>query len=154
MGTVANALARLQGQRAYLDTNFFIYFLSRQPDYLPIVEPLMRACDEGQFVGVTSHLAMSEVLVQPYRQQSPEEIARVKSLFTRDALVEIVGHDEKTFDLAAQIRARHGLRLIDALHYATALNAGCRFLISNDIDFKRASALEIILISDLIAGAR
>jgi predicted nucleic acid-binding protein len=150
MGTVVNVLARLRGQRVYLDTNFFIYFLSRQPDYLPVVEPLMRACDEGQFEGVTGHLALSEVLVEPYRQQSPEEIARVKSLFSRDKFLELVGHDEKTFDLAAQIRARHGLRMIDALHYATALNASCRFIISNDTDFRRGGTLEIISISDLV----
>jgi predicted nucleic acid-binding protein len=89
-------------------------------------------------------------MVHPYRTNQPEEIARGKGLFTRENFLTVLGHDANTFDRASQLRARHGLKLIDSLHYATSLNAGCRFLISNDIDFKGGSALELILISDLI----
>jgi predicted nucleic acid-binding protein len=150
MGALASALASIRGQRVYFDANFFIYFLARSGKYFDAVEPMMRACDQGEFQGVTGHATMSEVLVLPYRQQSPEEIARVKSLFSRQDLLEILRHDEKSFDLAAQIRARHGLKLIDALHYATALNAGCRYFVSNDIAFRRGGTLEIISIADLV----
>ncbi len=152
MGTLTAALlARIRGHSVYFDSNFFIYFLSQRGKYYEAAKPIMRACDEGQFIGVTGHLAMSEVLVHPYRQQSPEEIARVKALFAREGFLEIVGHDEKTFDLAAQIRARHGLKLIDALHYATALNAGCRFLISNHTDFKASNTIEVVRLDSLLA---
>jgi predicted nucleic acid-binding protein len=33
MGTIEEALKRLQGHKVYLDTNVFIYFLDRNPDY-------------------------------------------------------------------------------------------------------------------------
>ena len=42
------------------------------------------------------------------------------------------------------------MRMIDALHYATALQAGCRYLLSNDQDFKSGTTLEVIPIRSLI----
>jgi predicted nucleic acid-binding protein len=150
MGTLAFALARVAGQRVYFDANALIYFFDRREPYFNVVAQLFSACDSGQFVGYTGDAAVSEVMVHPYRANLPEEIARGKGLFTRKNFLTVLGHDANTFDLASQLRARYGLKLIDALHYATALNAGCRFLISNDIDFKCASALDIVSISDLV----
>jgi predicted nucleic acid-binding protein len=150
MGALTNALARINGQRVYFDANALIYFFDRREPFFGAVAQLFTACDNGQFTGYTGDAAVSEVMVHPYRTNQPEEIARGKGLFTRENFLTVLGHDANTFDLASQLRARHGLKLIDSLHYATALNAGCRFLISNDIDFKRGSALELILISDLI----
>ena len=36
MGTIEETLKRLQGHRVYLDTNVFIYFLDRNPDFFPV----------------------------------------------------------------------------------------------------------------------
>jgi predicted nucleic acid-binding protein len=120
----------------YIDANALIYFFDRRAPFFDVVAQLLIACDEGQFIGYTRDAAVSEVMVHPYRTSQPEEIARGKGLFTRENFLTVLSHNANTFDLASQLRARHGLKLIDSLHYATALNAGCRFLISNDIDFK------------------
>ena len=39
MGTIEETLKRLQGHKVYLDTNVFIYFLDRNPDYFRLVAP-------------------------------------------------------------------------------------------------------------------
>jgi predicted nucleic acid-binding protein len=89
-------------------------------------------------------------MVHSYRTNQPEEIARGKGLFTRANFLTVLSHNANTCDLASQFRARPKLKLIDSLRYATTLNAGCRFLISDDVDFKRGTASELILIADLI----
>ena len=41
------------------------------------------------------------------------------------------------------------MKLIDALHFATAINAGCYFLLTNDRAFKAHKDIEIISLSTL-----
>ena len=150
MGTVSALLAKLKGQRVYIDANYLIYFLDRTEPYFDVVAPIFQACDQGNFMGFTGDAAVCEVMVYPYRNKSPSEIARGKSLFARQDFLTVLRHDADSFDLAAQIRAGSNMRMIDALHYATALQAGCRYLLTNDHDFKSGTTLEVISIRSLI----
>ena len=150
MGTVSALLARLRGQRVYIDANYLIYFLDRTEPYFDMVAPIFQACDRGDFMGFTGDAAVCEVMVHPYRNKSPSEIARGKSLFVREGFLTVLRHDADNFDLTAQIRAGANMRMIDALHYATAIQAGCRYLLTNDHDFKSGTTLEVIPISSLI----
>ena len=59
-------------------------------------------------------------------------------------------HDKAAFELAASLAPRKGMKLINALHYATALLNGCHFILTNDSGFKADSAIEIIRISEII----
>ena len=149
MGTVSALLAKLKGQRVYIDANYLIYFLDRTEPYFDVLVPIFQACDRSDFMGFTGDAAVCEVMVHPYRNKSPSEIARVKSLFAREGFLTILRHDADCFDLTAQIRAGSNIRMIDALHYATALQAGCRYLLTNDHDFKSETALEVIPIRSL-----
>ena len=42
------------------------------------------------------------------------------------------------------------LRMLDALHYATAVQSGCRFMLTNDRDFKTGGLLEVVGITSLL----
>ena len=150
MGTVSALLAKLKGQRVYIDANYLIYFLDRTEPYFDVLVPIFQACDRSDFMGFTGDAAVCEVMVHPYRNKSPSEIARGKSLFSREGFLTVLRHDANSFDLTAQIRAESNMRMLDALHYATALQAGCRFMLTNDHDFKAGTALEVIQIKLLI----
>jgi predicted nucleic acid-binding protein len=52
------------------------------------------------------------------------------------------------FDTAARLRAETGMKLIDALHYVTALKAECKYFITNDTGIRSTDALEVISIKD------
>jgi predicted nucleic acid-binding protein len=152
MGALADTLARLQGQRVYFDSNALIYFFDQREPFFSVVAPLLVACDEGKIAGFTGDAAIGEVMVHPYRINAPEAIARGKALFTREGFLTVRPHDARLCDLAAQVRARSGLRLIDALHYATAVDAGCRYLVTNDVDFSKVEGIEVISIRSLLAS--
>ena len=53
MGTIAATLERLHGHKVYLDTNVFIYFLDRNPDYFSLVAPIIQALESGLIIGCT-----------------------------------------------------------------------------------------------------
>ena len=45
MGKIAATLARMRGQRVYIDANYFIYFLARHEIYFEAAASVMRAGD-------------------------------------------------------------------------------------------------------------
>lgn len=151
MGKVTSLIKEMSGHRVYIDTNVFIYFLDRSPVYFPIARQLMYAIDSGDITGITGDVTIAETLVKPYRTGNTELIAGIKGFFHAEGFLCLKPHDAETFDLAAQLRAKEGMKFIDALHYATAIRSGCTFFITNDLGIKTNHMLHIVSISSLRA---
>jgi len=149
MGKIDDAIARMAGHRVYLDTNVFVYFLDRNPDYFSVVAPIIEAIDSGLIIGYTGDAAIAETLVKPYQTDNPALAASFKAFFSTEDFLSIQSHDAGTFDLAAQLRAKRGLKFIDALHYATAIQAGCKFFLTNDGGIQSSDVLEVISVKIL-----
>ncbi len=143
-------MARISGKRVYLDTNIFIYFLEQSDGYYESVAPIIEACEAGKFFGYTGDVAIAETMIQPYRENNLTLIANFKAFFATENFLSIQPHDAVIFDLAAQLRAKRGMKFIDALHYASALKAGCSFFLSNDAGIKSDSLIEVIAINTLL----
>ena len=150
MGKIADVLDRLAGQCVYIDTNLFIYFLDQNTEFFSIASKILEAVESGNFIAYTGDLTVAETLVKPYQTGNVLLVANFKAFFSADDFISVESHDADTFDLSAQIRAKYGLKFPDALHYATALKAGCKFFITNDTGIRSTDALEVILIKDLI----
>ena len=45
------------------------------------------------------------------------------------------------------------MRLMDALHYATAIEAGCRFMVTNDGGIKSSDELEVVSVKSLVSAS-
>lgn len=148
MDFIARALARMRGQRAYIDSNFFIYFLTRHPAGFATAAGVLQACDRGEIIGSTGDAVVAELLVKPYRDDETAAIHGIRQLFAREHFVQRLPHDAGCFELAAELCGKHGGKLIDALHYATALRGGCRFLLTNEHAFKSSERLTVLGLSD------
>jgi len=149
MGKVSGAVNRMNGHRVYLDTNVFVYFLDRNPNFFDIVSPIIQAVDSGGIIGVTGDAAIAETLVKPYQSGNLELVSGIKSFFRAEGFLSIQPHDGETFDLAAQLRATRGMKFIDALHYATAIRSGCTFFITNDLAIQSDHIIEVIPVKAL-----
>ena len=150
MGKIDAALARMVGHRVYLDTNVFIYFLDRNPDFFTVVRPIIAAIESGLIIGHTGDAAIAETLVKPYQTGNLALVKSLKEFFSMETFLSIQPHDAETFDLAAQLRAARGLKFIDALHYATAIRTGCKFFITNDGGIQSSDALEVVVVKNLV----
>ena len=148
MGKVKALLAKIQGQRIYFDANFLIYFFDRTEPYVKVVSQIILACDRNEVFGCTGDAAVAELMVYPYRKRDEIEIARGKAFFMRENFLQVLSLDSAVFDSASRLRAETGMKLIDALHYATALKAGCKFFITNDTGILSTDTLEVILSKD------
>ena len=66
-----------------IDTAIFIYFIEKNPRFLPLIDPLFREADDGTRELVTSALTLLEVLVVPLRARNRSLADRYEALLTR-----------------------------------------------------------------------
>lgn len=166
--TLDLALARILGKKVYIDSCVFIYFLdqnitpmpgqsSNSANFFDAASLILQACAKQRCFGATGDAAVAEVLVNPYRKSDALQIARFKQFFNQKNFLNVLPHDYATFDTAAQIVAQHRLKLIDALHIATAVQSSCAFFITNDLSIQAAMpknlSLEVICLNDLLTSA-
>ena len=139
----------ITGEGLYLDTNIFIYALEGYPKFIASVRALFAAIDEGRIRAVTSELTLAESLVKPmmdgniilqkfYEDTLQSSEALFVAPITRQILIN-----------AARIRASSNfIRLLDAIHLATANECSCQTFLSNDKRLKAISDLNIIILSE------
>lgn len=141
---VEKLVGRLRGQRVYLDTNIFIYVLNGTPGWAAPSLALLEACATRRVEGFTGDVTLAELLVRPLQVNDAAAVAVVKDLLQHRGVVTLVGHDRSAFERAALLRARHGLKMVDALQLATAQGVGARCLISNDRRFPPLQDIECL----------
>lgn len=115
-----------------MDTAIFIYFIEEHPKFLPLIEPLFRAVDEGRLEMITSSLTLLEVLIVPYRTGDHLLATRYESILVRSRGVHIADISRDHLRAAAQLRATTGVKTPDSLQLVAALAGGCTAFLTND----------------------
>ncbi len=150
MGAIEKFLAR--HGRVGADTVVFIYHLEDHPRYAPLTQQVFEAWENGRNSGVTSVITILEILVKPKRE-GEEGVARdYLELLTTYPNLSIWEVDIGVAELAADLRAKYGIRTPDALQLAAALRAGAGGFITNDRGLKEVTELEVVLLDELLAA--
>ncbi len=134
------------GTRVYLDANVFIYAMEDFPDQGPRVRSLFGALREQGAMAVTAELTLSEILPKPLRDGRMDIAAQYQARLEHTAGLLLAPVDRAVCLRAAVERARHGLRTIDALHLATAIEQRCSSLVTNDRGFERVASLRVVIL--------
>jgi len=118
----------------YLDACLLIYLAERHPRWR---DPIARAISlvDGFRLAI-SPLVKAECLVGPIKRGDPVLQHTYTELFRRFITLAI---PEAVYLQAAELRARFGLRMPDALHLACAQHHRCEALWTNDDRLSRAS---------------
>lgn len=139
----------LNGATVYIDTNVFIYFLDGRKPFVSMVSPFLESVLNGDIVGFTGQAVIAETLVQPYKLENDFLVERFKAFFYQPDFLTLLDHDAACFELAAKISGKKGMKLVDSLHFATALQAGCQYLITHDKGMKSVEGIEIFRLDQL-----
>ena len=86
------------------------------------------------------------------REGNVEAIERIADLLSEDGL-EVVPVFRPTARAAAELRARHGLKLPDAIIVATALAAGCDVIVGNDKEWRKLQEIPYVRLDDVVSSA-
>ena len=127
------------------DADVLIYAAAADHSFSPRLRALF--VDQPP-VGVGSVLLLTELLIKPTRHERHAEIVALGGLLAR---LELRPTDRATAGLAISLGASYGLRPADAVHLATAVNAGAdRFITNNRRDLPRSiTEIEITYPEDL-----
>ena len=140
----------LQGvEKLGLDSPPFIYFMESHPKFDAVLTSLFQRIAAGRPKAVVSSLILTEVLVHPLRRGAAELEVEYRDLLTRSANLELLPVGVAIAQRAAQLRARYGIRTPDALHIATALEAGCQAFLTNDSRLRQVGELRVLLLSEI-----
>ena len=130
---IKRLLGDLQGcSKIALDTNAIIYYVEQVAPYHELVQRIVEHMTQGVVVCVTSAMAEAEALVKPFREGDHSTRREYESFFGVSRNLLVMDISRATGRRAAEIRARAGLRLPDAIVVATALESDCDALVGND----------------------
>lgn len=93
---------------------------------------------------------MTELLVVPYRDGDAQLADDFNALLSVYPNLDWIPPNLEIADLAARIRALHGLKTPDALQAATAINMQATAFVTNDKIFERVGAFDTIILDRLL----
>jgi predicted nucleic acid-binding protein len=131
---------------AYLDSCVVIYLIERQePWHSSLRARLLPLATEPPAI-CYSDLTRLECRVGPLMRGDTQALSEYDEFFAtpgfrRAAFV------APTFDLAADLRARHRIGVADALHLAAAIGAGCDEFRTNDLALSQAGIGRLRVVS-------
>lgn len=133
-----------------LDTNVIIYFIEGIEPQASKVEKILDTIIKGKDEGLVSTITIAEVLTGFYIAGDIIKADKAKKLLKDLTLngIKILPVTFEIADLAANLRAKRGGRLPDALIVATALNQEANCIYSQDKDLQRY--IKDIKISELL----
>jgi len=136
-------------RRIALDTSVFIYQLEANPRYVALTDRIFTWLEQPDHKGVTSTITMTELLVQPFRDSSEQRANEFYALLSTYPNLDWIAPSLEFADIAARIRAVHGLWTPDALQAATAVKAQATGLVTNDPVFARVEMFETLVLDRL-----
>jgi predicted nucleic acid-binding protein len=132
--------------KVYLDSNIIIYRAEGEPDLMMKVRRLLTeyTSDGAQFW--TSALAVGECLIGAYKKVPSTEETYHSAFEDRD-FISVADVTHQIIERAAVLGAQLNMKLVDAIHVATAESLECKTFMTNDRGIRAPAGLELRYLS-------
>ena len=117
--------------RVYWDTMLFIYWLEDHAQFAKRVDAIHSRMEQRHDQLITGAFTFGEVLAGAYRKGAPK-LADESKRMLRGVVAEVIPFTIETADRYAQIRGSLGIAPADAIHLASAAEAGTDLFLTND----------------------
>lgn len=124
-----------------LDTNVFLAVKNKEPDF-DYCKKIIDSIEENKIEGAVSTIVVAEVLVGFYQNREIDKAKRFSGKILLNYEIHIVGLE--IAQEAAKIRAKHNIKLPDAIIAASTLASGADFFISQDKKLLKRLDIQII----------
>ncbi len=115
----------------YWDTMLYVYWLEDNPHFAERVKGIWAAMQRRGDTLCSSVFTICEALTGPYKRGTPEAAAQVRE-FLQPPHVELIPFTIDVADRYARIRADNRVSPPDAIHLASAAQAGVDLFLTND----------------------
>lgn len=130
-----------QGSLLLVDSAPIIFRLEGHPKYARRYEAMFARHDAGELLLAVTTIAIAEVLTGPLGGGEEALAKRYRSVLESWRVVELTTEIAET---AARLRARHMLKLPDAIQLASALSINADALVTHDRDFAKVRGLRVV----------
>ena len=124
-------LNKINGKKIALDTVVFIYTLEGNLEFGDCAKTIFEAIEQGK-CSYAKDLVLAELMVKPLREGKPNIAEEYASELPNFPNLTFLLPTRDIITSAAKLRGKTNLKIIDALHLATAIEAGCQIFITND----------------------
>ncbi len=132
------------GEAVYVDTNVFIYFIEATPVLFErAASAFTRLAQTGARL-LTSELTVAECLYQPARDGNGKLVKVYEDLFETPGDVTLLPLTGELARRAAMAGGGIGLKLADAIHYLSAVEAGCSVFLTGDGQFRSGPHMRVV----------
>jgi predicted nucleic acid-binding protein len=136
-----------------IDSAIFIYTVEDHPRYTPLATTVLSGMAEQQYIGVTSVITLTEVTVQPWRAKREMVAREYETLLAHFPTLRLVDIDRDIARHAARLRAHFGIRTLNALQVATAMEHGATGFVTNDRELQRlVDIIDVIIRQKFVRG--
>ncbi len=131
---------------SYLDSCIVIYMMEGRPAVRQELRRKIFPPSPAEREVCVSDLARLECRLLPVRNSDAGLLAEYDAFFAMER-VRCLPMPREVYDLATELRAEHRLKTPDALHLATAIEAGCDEFWTNDRRLVKAAAgrIEVVV---------
>ena len=133
--------------RIYFDTMLFVYFIEDHPQYKPRVKSIFASIHRRRDKLCTSVFTVGEVLTGAYKRGAGNLVAEIQDVL-RPPTVDLLPFNLETTERYARIRAENRVSPADAIHLASAAQAGVNLFLTHDRSLRKLNVPGI----DFIAG--
>jgi predicted nucleic acid-binding protein len=133
----------------YVESAPLIYYIEENPTYVSRIDTIIEAIENTPIEAVSSVITLTEVLIHPLILGKTKIEQEYRDILINSGQFRLLPVTQNIADSAADLRARYNLRTPDALHIATAIDAGCDAFLTNDNGLKRVAEITVLVLDDL-----
>jgi predicted nucleic acid-binding protein len=142
-----------EGTLVGLDTAAWIYEVEANPRFGPVIRPFFRdRLALGKNRAGSSLIALGELLVQPLAVGRADLVAEYRTYFRQSGKFSVWEVTREVVEKAAELRAKYRLKMIDALHVASAIVNRADSFVCNDHGLRRVSEVKVLVLGDYVAS--
>lgn len=137
------------GQKVFVDTAPLIYLIEGTTARADKVAVLLEQSTRLNVMWVTSLMTYMELLVLPTKKGLDRLARKYRDFLTNSEQIKMHPLDLAVADAAVALRARHGLKVPDAVQLATAVVCGADIVLTNDRAWRGMVDVDVVCVDDL-----
>jgi predicted nucleic acid-binding protein len=140
-----------EGALVGLDSMIWIYEVESDPVFGPVVRPFFQQrLSTGRNRAGSSLLLLGELLVRPLAQGRTDLVNRFRAAIIPSPGFLVWEATRDVVEQAAALRVKYRLKMLDALHVASAVVNRADFFLTNDEGLRRVNEVKVLILADYV----